>query len=94
MSGIICAVRGGPARDDRLSITIQPWLALTGFSITRQPQYDTIPLIACGKVHQDAEISLLPVFVNSHHALVDSLHIARDVKYIEEEAQNFASSTK
>jgi len=83
---------GKPARDDLLSITILPWLAFTGFSITRRPQNDTIPLMAWGKVRQDGEGSQLPVFINSHHALVDGVHIAHFVKYIGDEAKKLADS--
>jgi chloramphenicol O-acetyltransferase len=79
------------ARDDLLSITILPWLAFTGFAITRRPQMDCIPLLAFGKVQAVGDRFVLPFFVNFHHALADGLHIARFVKYIEEEAQSLAA---
>jgi chloramphenicol O-acetyltransferase len=79
------------ARDDLLSITILPWLAFTAFSITRRPQVDCIPLLAFGKVQAAGERFLLPFFVNFHHALADGLHVARFVKYVEEEAQQLAA---
>ena len=75
------------ARDDLLSITILPWLAFTGFAIARKPSEDCIPLLAIGKVQQNDERYLLPFYVNFHHALVDGLHVAKLVKYIEEEAR-------
>jgi chloramphenicol O-acetyltransferase type A len=81
-----------PARDDMLSMTILPWLVFTGFAITRRPQNDTIPLIAWGKVRQDGEGSMLPLFVNSHHALVDGVHIARFAAQIEQESQHLVES--
>jgi len=77
-------------RDDLLSITILPWLAFTGFAITRKPGTDCIPLVAIGKVHALEGTYQLPVFVNFHHALADGLHIARYIKYIQEEAQQLA----
>jgi chloramphenicol O-acetyltransferase len=80
------------ARDDLLSITILPWLAFTGFSITRKPQQDCIPLLAFGKVHAAGDRYLLPFFVNVHHALADGVHVARLVKYIEEEARELAGA--
>jgi len=80
------------ARDDLLSITILPWLAFTSFSITRQPRVDCIPLFAIGKVHPSEDRSLMPFYINFHHALVDGLHVARLVKYMEEEAQALASA--
>lgn len=79
-------------RDDLLSITILPWLAFTGFAITRKPQVDCIPLLAFGKVQAAGDCYLLPFFVNSHHALADGLHIARFIKYVEEEARELAGS--
>jgi chloramphenicol O-acetyltransferase len=83
---------GKPTRDDLLSITILPWLTFTGFAITRKPKMDCIPLLALGKVQAAGERYLLPFFVNFQHALADGLHIARFVKYIEEEAQALAES--
>ena len=80
------------ARDDLLSITILPWLAFTAFSLTRRPQVDCIPLLAFGKVLEEGYRNLLPFFVNFHHALADGLHVARFVKYIEEEARELAGS--
>ena len=74
-------------RDDLLSITILPWLAFTGFAIARKPSADCIPLLAVGRVQQSASRFLLPFYVNFHHALADGLHVARFVKYIEEEAR-------
>ncbi len=79
-------------RDDLLSITILPWLAFTGFAISRKPSEDCIPLLAFGKVQAVGDRYLLPFFVNFHHALADGLHIARLVKYIEEEARGLAGS--
>jgi chloramphenicol O-acetyltransferase len=79
-------------RDDLLSITILPWLAFTSFAITRKPQVDCIPLLAFGKVQAVGGRYLLPFFVNFHHALADGLHVARFIKYIEEEAQALAGS--
>jgi chloramphenicol O-acetyltransferase len=85
---------GDLAKDDVLSMTVIPWLSFTGFSLTRQPKADAVPLIAWGKVLADAdgERTLLPFFVNFHHALVDGLHVARFVAYIEEEARELAGS--
>jgi len=82
--------QGEFARDDLLSITILPWLAFTSFSITRRPQVDCIPLIALGKVDLIGDCYQLPFYINFHHALVDGLHVARLVKYIEEEACQLA----
>jgi chloramphenicol O-acetyltransferase type A len=80
------------ARDDLLSITILPWLAFTGFALTRKPSVDCIPLLAFGKVQTAGECYQLPFFANFHHALADGLHVARLIKYIEEEAREFAGS--
>lgn len=82
---------GRSARDDLLSITILPWLAFTSFAITRKP-VECIPLLAFGKVQAAGERFLLPFFVNFHHALADGLHVARLVKYVEEEARELAAS--
>jgi len=81
---------GNFSRDDLLSITILPWLAFTGFAITRKPSLDCIPLIAFGKVQEVDDCFQLPLFVNFHHALADGLHVARFVKYIEEEGKQLA----
>lgn len=78
-------------RDDLLSITILPWLAFSGFAITRKPQVDCIPLLAIGKVSAAGERHLMPFFINFHHALADGLHAARLIKYIEEEAGALAN---
>lgn len=83
---------GDSPRDDLLSITILPWLAFTGFAITRKPVTDCIPLVAIGKVHAVEGTYQLPVFVNFHHALADGLHIARYIKFIQEEAQQLADT--
>jgi chloramphenicol O-acetyltransferase len=83
---------GDFARDDLLSMTVIPWLSFTGFSLTRRPQVDAVPLLAWGKVLEDGNRTLLPFFVNFHHALVDGLHIARFVAFIEEEARELAGS--
>ena len=80
----------GAARDDLLSITVIPWLSFTGFSLTRRPQVDSIPLLAWGKVLAEGDRYLLPFHVNFHHALLDGLHVARFVAKIEEEAQALA----
>jgi chloramphenicol O-acetyltransferase len=80
------------ARDDLLSMTILPWLAFTGFAISRKPREDTIPLLAFGKVQAVGDRYLLPFFANFHHALADGLHVARLVKYIEEGARELAGS--
>jgi chloramphenicol O-acetyltransferase len=80
------------ARDDLLSITILPWLAFTSFAISRKPPEDCIPLLAFGKVQPVGDRYMLPFFVNFHHALADGLHVARLVKYIEEEARELAGS--
>lgn len=80
------------ARDDLLSITVVPWLSFTGFSLTRRPQLDCIPLLAWGKVLEDGDRNLLPLFINIHHALVDGVHLARFVGYIEEEARELLAS--
>lgn len=83
---------GDFARDDLLSITILPWLAFTSFALTRKPPVDCIPLLAIGKVQAVGDRYLLPFFINFHHSLADGLHIARFVKYIEEEAIELAGS--
>jgi len=81
------------ARDDLLSITVLPWLSFTSFSLTRKPQVDCIPLLSVGKVLELGDRYLLPFSVNFHHALADGLHIARFVKYIEEEARALVGSS-
>ncbi len=80
------------ARDDLLSITLLPWLAFTGFAITRKTQLDCIPLLALGKVQAAGDRYLLPFFTNFHHALADGLHVAHFIKYVEEEALELAGS--
>ncbi len=83
--------QGKSGRDDLLSITILPWLAFTSFAITRKPA-ECIPVLAFGKVQAAGDRYLLPFYVNFHHALADGLHVARFVKYIEEEARALADS--
>lgn len=80
---------GNLIRDDLLSITVLPWLSLTAFSLTR-PSEDSIPLLAYGKVLRDGDRDQLPISVNFHHGLVDGLHVARFVEFIEEEAKELA----
>jgi len=82
---------GEGSRDDLISITNLPWMAFTSFAITRKPA-ECIPVLAFGKVQAAGERSLLPFFVNFHHALADGLHVARFVKYIEEEARQLSAS--
>jgi chloramphenicol O-acetyltransferase len=79
-------------RDDVLSISLLPWLAFTGFAITRKPAEDTIPLLLIGKVGQVGDRSHLPFYLSFHHALADGVHAARYVKFIEEEARELAAS--
>ncbi len=81
---------GQSSRDDLLSITILPWMAFTSFAITRKPE-ESVPVLAIGKVQAAGDCYQLPFFVNFHHALADGLHVARFVKYIEEEARALAS---
>ncbi len=81
--------KGELVKDDLLSITILPWMAFTSFAITRKAD-ECIPVLAFGKVQLVGDRYQLPFFVNFHHALADGLHIARFVKYIEEEAREFA----
>ncbi len=88
------AQTGESARDDLLSISILPWLAFTSFAITRKPKEDCIPHLAIGKVQSAGDRFQLPFFVNFHHALVDGLHVARFIKYIEEEALEFAETSR
>ena len=76
-------------RDDLLPITVIPWLSFTALSLTG-PSADSIPLLAYGKVLKDGDRDRLPVSIDSHHALVDGLHIARYVEHIEEEARALA----
>lgn len=80
------------SRDDLLSMTVLPWLAFTGFSITRRPKFDTIPILGWGKLVNIEGQHLLPFFINFHHALIDGFHIGLFVKYIEEEARGLADS--
>lgn len=82
----------GVSRDDLLTISILPWLAFTSYATTRRPKGDCIPLLAIGKVEEAGDAYHLPFFVNFHHALADGLHIARFVKYIEDEALTLAGS--
>ncbi len=79
--------QGQVARDDLLSITILPWLAFTSFALARKPQTDAVPILAIGKVQPAGDRYQLPFSLNFHHALADGLHVARFVKYAEEEAQ-------
>jgi chloramphenicol O-acetyltransferase type A len=79
-------------KDDLLSMTVMPRLAFTGFSLTRRPRVDSIPLMALGKVQVEGDHNLLPFFVNFHHALADGVHIARFVEYFEGEARELANS--
>ena len=81
--------QGESGRNDLLSISILPWLAFTSFAITRRPT-ESIPVLALGKVQGAGERYLLPLFVNFHHALADGLHVARFVKFIEEETRRLA----
>ena len=83
---------GESSRDDLLTISILPWLAFTGYAITRRPKEDCIPLLAIGKVEPAGDRFQLPFFVNFHHALADGLHIGRFVEYIEEEARELAGT--
>ncbi len=78
---------GGIKTDDILSITVLPWFSFTAFSITRLPQFDSVPLLAWGKVTKQECKFLLPFYCSFHHAVVDGLHIARFVQLIEEESQ-------
>ena len=80
------------ARDDLLMISILPWLAFTSYSITRKPKGNCIPLLAIGQVQASGDRFRVPFFVNFHHALADGLHVARFVKYVEEEAFELAGS--
>ena len=74
-------------------MTVIPRLSFTGFSLTHKPQVEAAPLLAWGNVLEDADAdrTLLPFFVNSHHLLVDA-HIARFVAFIEAEARELAGS--
>jgi chloramphenicol O-acetyltransferase type A len=53
---------------------------------------DAVPLLAWGKVLEDGDRTLLPFFVDFHHVLVDGLHIARLVVFIEAQARELAGS--
>jgi len=57
-----------------------------------ETQVDCIPLLAFGKVQAAGDRYLLPFFTNFPHALADGLHVARFIKYIEQEAQELAGS--
>ncbi len=85
---------GNIIRDDILSMTVLPWLSFTSFTLTRTPRVDSVPLLAWGKVISESERYLMPFFVSFHHALVDGLHIAKYVQYIEEEVQELSARFK
>lgn len=91
LSGFPFEQEGEFIKDDLISITILPWMAFTGFAITRRPA-ECIPVLGFGKVQALGERYQLPFFVNFHHALADGLHVARFVKYIEEETRELAGS--
>jgi chloramphenicol O-acetyltransferase len=82
--------RGEQPRDDLLSIAALPWLAPTGFEITRRPKRDCIPLVAYGRVQAGQDACTLPIHLNFHRGLIDGLHIARFATAIEEEGRNLA----
>ena len=78
-------------RDDVLAITVLPWLAFTSFTLTRLPQFDSVPLLAWGKVTKEGKKFSLPFYISFHHALMDGLHVSRFVQYFEEEARELAA---
>ena len=77
--------KGNITSDDILAITVLPWISFTSFDLTRTPQNDSVPLLAWGKVYKQEGRYLLPFFINFHHALVDGIHIAQYIQFIEEE---------
>ena len=68
----------GPERDDLLYITSLPWISFTALMHPIQMQSpDSIPRIAWGKFDTAGEKTILPLSVQTHHALMDGIHIGK-----------------
>lgn len=72
-------------RDDYLFLSALPWISFT--SIQHAMHYhphDSVPRISWGKFFEKAERTLMPLSLQSHHALVDGVHAGQFFQRVEE----------
>lgn len=71
-------------RDDLIYITCIPWISFTHVSHTISlNRNDSVPRISWGKYYQQGEKILLPFSVQTHHALVDGIHVGKYVQQLQ-----------
>ncbi|MCG8482007.1 MAG: chloramphenicol acetyltransferase [Clostridia bacterium] len=80
----IC-VEDEPGRDDYIFVTSIPWVSFTGMThpIHTNP-VDSIPKISWGKHFEENGKMKLPFSVQSHHALIDGMHVGQYFETIQE----------
>ena len=71
-------------RDDLLFMTAIPWVSFTSFMHPLIFPIDSVPRFAWGKFFEDGESLKMPLSVQSHHALMDGLHMGRYFEVVQE----------
>jgi chloramphenicol O-acetyltransferase type A len=71
-------------RDDLIYHSVIPWITFTSISHARKGDGpESVPKIAFGKYREDGDRIRMPVSVESHHALMDGLHVGRYFEKLE-----------
>jgi len=68
-----------PERQGQLFITNVPWYSFTSIHHPYSRRTASIPIFSVGKAYEDGDRIMLPLGVQSNHALVDGYHIGRFV---------------
>lgn len=70
------ALKDQPGRDDLMYTTAIPWVSFTNF---KHPMHfhpaDSVPRLAWGKFFETGDRMLMPLDVQTHHALMDGFHM-------------------
>ena len=67
-----------------------PWVSFTSVTHPYFSKNKSIPIFTTGKIIEEAHIRLVPVAVQSNHALIDGFHISKFYERLAENLKNFA----
>ena len=78
-------LRSDPEKDNRLYMTVLPWVSFTSFTHPMQLHpADSIPRFAWGKFFKEGDKLKMPLSVQGHHAIMDGLHMGRYYERVQE----------
>ncbi|TKD66168.1 chloramphenicol acetyltransferase [Flavobacterium sp. ASW18X] len=77
-------------RDDYLFMSAIPWISFTSMqhAMNYHP-HDSVPRISWGKIFEQNDKMLMPLSVQTHHALVDGSHMGKFFTMFDEFLNNF-----